>query len=160
MTSLTRWTWVWVNSGIGDGQGGLACGDSWGSKESDTTERLIWSDLIKEYVNIPSLSMFPFIYSWSSLFLSIHSFALRPSPSLFFIYCSISPVDGSRSQLSITFCLQTDNPENERRVKRMGWGEGIYQTQINKNKFILSMHPKYLLSFLKFKQQIRFYILI
>ena len=30
--------------GVGDGQGGLACGDSWGHKESDTTERLIWSD--------------------------------------------------------------------------------------------------------------------
>ena len=32
--------------GAGDGQGGLACCDSWGRKESDTTERLIWSDLI------------------------------------------------------------------------------------------------------------------
>ena len=30
--------------GVGDGQGGLACCDSWGRKESDTTERLIWSD--------------------------------------------------------------------------------------------------------------------
>ena len=26
--------------GFGDGQGGLACGDSWGHTESDTTERL------------------------------------------------------------------------------------------------------------------------
>ena len=26
--------------GVGDGQGGLACHDSWGRKESDTTERL------------------------------------------------------------------------------------------------------------------------
>ena len=26
--------------GVGDGQGGLACCDSWGSKESDMTERL------------------------------------------------------------------------------------------------------------------------
>ena len=26
--------------GVGDGQGGLACCDSWGHKESDTTERL------------------------------------------------------------------------------------------------------------------------
>ena len=32
--------------GVGNGQGGLACCDSWGRKESDTTERLIWSDLI------------------------------------------------------------------------------------------------------------------
>ena len=26
--------------GVGDGQGGLACGSSWGQEESDTTERL------------------------------------------------------------------------------------------------------------------------
>ena len=26
--------------GVGDGQGGLACCDSWGRKEVDTTERL------------------------------------------------------------------------------------------------------------------------
>ena len=26
--------------GVGDGQGGLACCDSWGCKESDMTERL------------------------------------------------------------------------------------------------------------------------
>ena len=31
--------------GVGDGQGSLACCDSWGCEESDTTERLIWSDL-------------------------------------------------------------------------------------------------------------------
>ena len=28
--------------GVGDGQGGLACCDSWGCKESDTTEQLNW----------------------------------------------------------------------------------------------------------------------
>ena len=32
--------------GVGDGQRGLACCDSWGRKESDTTEWLIWSDLM------------------------------------------------------------------------------------------------------------------
>ena len=29
---------------VGDGQGGLACCDSWGCKESDTTERLNWTE--------------------------------------------------------------------------------------------------------------------
>ena len=29
----------------GDAQGGLACCDSWGHKESDTTERLNWTEL-------------------------------------------------------------------------------------------------------------------
>ena len=30
--------------GVGDGQGGLACCDSWGRKESDTTEWLNWTE--------------------------------------------------------------------------------------------------------------------
>ena len=32
--------------GVGDGQGGLACCDSWGRKTSDTTEQLNWTELI------------------------------------------------------------------------------------------------------------------
>ena len=31
--------------GVGDGQGGLACCDSWGRRESDTTEWLNWTEL-------------------------------------------------------------------------------------------------------------------
>ena len=31
--------------GVGDGQGGLVCCDSWGLKESDTTEWLNWTEL-------------------------------------------------------------------------------------------------------------------
>ena len=45
MASLTQWTWVWVNSRVDDGQGGLACCDSWGRKESDMTEWLKWTEL-------------------------------------------------------------------------------------------------------------------
>ena len=30
--------------GVGDGQGGLVCCDSWGRKESDMTERLNWTE--------------------------------------------------------------------------------------------------------------------
>ena len=30
--------------GVGDGQGGLVCCNSWGGKESDTTERLNWNN--------------------------------------------------------------------------------------------------------------------
>ena len=37
--------------GVGDGQGGLACCDSWGHKESDMTERLNWTEL-NIYTNI------------------------------------------------------------------------------------------------------------
>ena len=46
MASLTRWMWVWVNSGSCDGQGGLECCDSWVAKSrtrlSDWTE-LNWT---------------------------------------------------------------------------------------------------------------------
>ena len=31
--------------GVGDGQGGLVCCDSWGCKELDTTKRLNWTEL-------------------------------------------------------------------------------------------------------------------
>ena len=34
--------------GVGDGQGGLACCNSWGHKELDMTERLNWTEL--EYI--------------------------------------------------------------------------------------------------------------
>ena len=33
--------------GVGDGQGGLACCDSWGHKESDMTEQLSWTELMQ-----------------------------------------------------------------------------------------------------------------
>ena len=46
MASPTWWAWVWVNPGVGDGEGGLACYDSRGHKESDTTELLNWTELI------------------------------------------------------------------------------------------------------------------
>ena len=45
MALPTQWTWVWVESGVGDGQGGLTCCSSWGCKESDTTEWLNWTEL-------------------------------------------------------------------------------------------------------------------
>ena len=46
MASPTLWTWAWVSSVIGDGQGGLACCSPWGLKESDTTEQLKWTELM------------------------------------------------------------------------------------------------------------------
>ena len=45
MVSPTWWTWVCVDSGVGDGQGGLACCSSQGHKESYTTEWMNWSEL-------------------------------------------------------------------------------------------------------------------
>ena len=42
-SSLIALTTIYT-PGVGDGQRGLACCDSWGRKESDTTERLNWAD--------------------------------------------------------------------------------------------------------------------
>ena len=42
-----------MNSWDGDGQGALACCDSWGHKESDTTERLNWTELNLKPLYIP-----------------------------------------------------------------------------------------------------------
>jgi len=40
--------------GVGDGQGGLACCDSWGRKESDMTEQLNWTELKAPVITILS----------------------------------------------------------------------------------------------------------
>ena len=40
--------------GVADGQGGLACCDSWGRKESDMTERLNWTAMLRENVYLKS----------------------------------------------------------------------------------------------------------
>ena len=39
--------------GVGDRQGGLASCDSWGRKESDTTEQLNWTELNENWQSIP-----------------------------------------------------------------------------------------------------------
>ena len=38
--------------GVGDGQGGLTCYDSWGRKESDMTEQLNWTDSYSSPENV------------------------------------------------------------------------------------------------------------
>ena len=39
-------TWVWVTSGVGDGQGSLVCCSPWGHKESGVIDRLNRTELI------------------------------------------------------------------------------------------------------------------
>ena len=49
--------------GVGDGQGGLACCDSWGCKELDTTERLNWTERLHIACKIKSILLRPTGYS-------------------------------------------------------------------------------------------------
>ena len=52
MTSLIQWTWVWVNSGLGDGQGGLACCSPQGRRELDMTDWTDWLKMISYEVDL------------------------------------------------------------------------------------------------------------
>ena len=86
---------------VGDGQGGLACCDSWDCKESDTTEWLIWSDLN----NNISGKIYHWVCSFGRTLLFLQnqilfsqmkcsniSFSLkfRALPLLWFSFCSVS----------------------------------------------------------------------
>ena len=55
MASPTRWAWVGWTPAVGDGQGSLVCCDSWGRKESDTTERLKWTELCSSRLRLKFL---------------------------------------------------------------------------------------------------------
>ena len=58
MASLTRSMGEFERTpGVGDGQGGLACCNSWGRKESDTTERLN-----RSHVTTQSFALLPVIW--------------------------------------------------------------------------------------------------
>ena len=63
----------WI-PGVGDGQGGLACCDSWSRKESATTEQLNWTELAFTFIFwkqphkalCPICIKFPFSYRFMS----------------------------------------------------------------------------------------------
>ena len=50
--------------GAGDGQGGLVCCDSWGRKESDTIERLNWTELSISAKVLLFIFIFKLRYNW------------------------------------------------------------------------------------------------
>ena len=67
MASPTWWTWVWVNSRSWLWTGGLACCDSWGRKEPETTEQLNWIELMvsaRFLLEVKKSTGFSFQVSW------------------------------------------------------------------------------------------------
>jgi len=64
--------------GVGDGQGGLVCCDSWGHKESDMTEQLNWTELnwIFHCVYVLHIS-YPFFCWWTSRLLSCPGYFIQ-----------------------------------------------------------------------------------
>ena len=69
--------------GVGDGQGGLACCNSWGRKESDTTERLNWTELKFSWYKIIdiSVSLLRVLKSWNVILLGKIHFLPFPMDS-------------------------------------------------------------------------------
>ena len=63
--------------GVGDGQGSLACCDSWGRRESDTTERLNWTEL--NYTFSSNLKAKITICPWIYAKIFPQSYVLSPS---------------------------------------------------------------------------------
>ena len=94
--------------GVGDGQGGLVCCDSWGHKELDMTEWLNWTELNWYSMRYLSKSIF-----FHMIFLlSQHRLLKSPSSTYWFeivfgYYMEFSYISGSISRLSIQslFCL-------------------------------------------------------
>ena len=55
---LDRHEFEWI-PGVGDGQGGLECWNSWGHKELDTTEWLNWTEQsLRENISLSKMSCF------------------------------------------------------------------------------------------------------
>ena len=61
--------------GVGDGQGGLAWCGSWGHKESDTTERLNWTEL-NDDLRVPPAVKASSNYLWENSCWFYHRFAI------------------------------------------------------------------------------------
>ena len=73
----------------GDGQGGLACCDSWGCKESDTTQRLNWTELNSLLPLSTSYSQAEFPVTSTPLMYAAIEGKLRIHLFLYFILLSV-----------------------------------------------------------------------
>ena len=96
--------------GDGDGQGGLVCCDSWGHKESDTTERLNWTELIHKGHVIMVILLLP-NFQWYTLLKAKQnkaSFSWNSMPSKIWLQptCTIFSLCSSTTYMGLW--LQTD----------------------------------------------------
>ena len=82
----SEWT-----SGVGNGQGDLACCDSWCRKESDRTERLNWTEL--NWTGLPERGNFKIRWIWILFIFNIMGtvflFAKKKIPDFSLITCHI-----------------------------------------------------------------------
>ena len=105
MASLTDGREFEWTLGVGDGQGGLACCNSWGRKESDTTERLIWSDLNSHYIgqDFKAINGTDMPYVLETIYLSLLQIILNWTWSE--QYCPLSLYLNIRTFYSLLICI-------------------------------------------------------
>ena len=112
---LKRHEFEWT-LGVGDGQGGLACCNSWDLKESDTTERLKWTE--ESGLKIRD-SLFSVAWFWlteddsSACTISVGIFStltvrkqaeqICPAPSIWFVKASALKVTGVSERMPLSW---------------------------------------------------------
>ena len=106
--------------GVGDGQGGLACCDSWGCKESDTTEWLNWSEC-----TVPLCLFFNPSRSLVNIYCIFSIFAFILYPRSWIIFTSIMNYFFGRLPISTSF----------------GCFPGVLSCPFVWNKNLLLFHP-------------------
>ena len=82
--------------GVGEGQGGLACCDSWGHKESDTTGQLNWTEL-KNHKRKYRKEEFFILYKYRNWSKSINNFL--DIMDIFLLLTNSPPVNLNRASL-------------------------------------------------------------
>ena len=93
---------IYRTAGVGDGQGGLSCCDSWGQKELDTTEWLIWSAFPYMSQQSPSSSV---VFAHADVYIFSRLWDLhRGSPKVLFLLQKHSVQFSSVAQSSPTLC--------------------------------------------------------
>ena len=134
--------------GVGDGQGGLACCDSWGRKESDMTEWLIWSDLILKTIqklhsthkSVNALSCPRALYEWGPLMsLALaHGNLSCPSKPFWFSFCSLNTPNSFSAQRFCTFWSFC--PENYSQGSWLNWLLSIFKDSAQMSPSFLNFY--------------------
>ena len=91
--------------GVGDGQGGLVCGGSWGCKESDTTEHLNWTELRNFKKSYFIFLLDTFLY-FNFIFVTKSSF----THFFFFVHANYLRLLLQRLVLKVLSCLSLGGP--------------------------------------------------
>ena len=138
----TQWTWVWVNSGVGDGQRGLAFCSPLGHKESDVAEQLNWTEYSWAQVSCPKLprllGAFCFIVKFSLSIFKAFSLLFKSIPCVCQRWTEVA------SWLSRSFLKEILGSYSHIHNLKVSKGVGKQFYGITFPSFFLSIFPWYL----------------